>query len=675
MIVSLIILLIMSPLEANSHAATDLNFLNGAPLTPVTVAEMAPRQPYDAFFGECPNIVHRNGISYIVYTDPGYDVYIKAFDHSSGTISQPVFIAEGWNDHICPALLIDEADYFHVFYGARPRPVRYTRSSEPLNWADWSGAVTETIGTSGTYPIPIILGNRLFVVYREGDSDAASLSLATRDIAAPMGEPGTWSVRRILETSSSYVPMPLSAFDNDSTACFLFNIRDAYLSSPHTAVAPSVREALSVICTSDGETITDIDGIPLDIPLDYERDRFYFPVVIPEQEYFSSDPMIIENDTIDLGGLMYDGTVIDLSVGKGTYSQTVITIGGGEHTYCTATFSSSGYILLSDGETIETVSSYNPGTTYYMRLKFFLSAKSYRAWINEQQLGTLRSFTFSGAEIPTPITLDSLIVTSDETIEFQLRAGREYKLITASACIDSRGKPNYFFIDRIDSSIESYWALIHLRNGVAREIGSPDYHKYHPSCISIGDYLYAAVAHFEGEGLFTNNEHLVESSAIHLMRTGDFEEWRDLPLSEDGSGEVHPIFKRNDTSGIVELSWARMESTSRTNLEYGYSSRLDTIFCGTEIPKIPVRIFPNPFMHSTTVFLNLPMDSDVQMELYDAAGRLIKQLLAKQYLIAGEHEFRWNGDGAGGNNVPPGVYLLRIRAGNIDTSRKIILLR
>ena len=90
---------------------------------------------------------------------------------------------------------IDGDSYFHVFYAARPNPVRYVRSAAPLEWTDWSGADYDWIGSSATYPVPIIIDGRALLIYREGNSYSASLSLAAKDVAPPAGG---WSITTLV---------------------------------------------------------------------------------------------------------------------------------------------------------------------------------------------------------------------------------------------------------------------------------------------------------------------------------------------------------------------------------------------------------------------------------------------------------------------------------------------
>jgi hypothetical protein len=635
------------------------------------IAELAPRQPYDAFFGECPSLVHRDGTTYFVYADIFYDVYAKAYDHEGQSLSGPSFIADGWNDHIRPAILIDDDGFFHVLYAARPMPLRYHRSENPLDQTSWSDH--EQVGTSATYPVPFILGGKLYVIYREGSSYGASLSLAVRDLSYPMGSPSAWTVTTLVAESTLFVPMPLAAFESNGSVCFLFNMRDALLSAPYTTVAPSIREGMSVICTADGTSFTDLSGEYLEAPLDYTGNRGDFPEVTRHDEYVRV-PLDQGIGAYDAGDLRYDGAFVELTITPTSLGQTTILVGDSAGCSCLVEFTASGEILLSDGDSRVAVLDYEPGTEYALRLKFHFSAGSYRPWINGTLAGDPMLFTFFETVPDDELCIDSVTIISEGDCSIDLVSGREHKLITASACLDRGGMANIFFIDRMDSSERSRWRLMHQRGERVDEIGDPLYHKYHPSSIAIGDSIYVAASYFEGEGLFLSNEHLSLDSRIVLIGSCDLESWGETELAAGSGGHVHPIFKRADESGPLELIWARMESGASTSLMHGYTGSPDTLFPEPEF-ELALTGVPNPFTYASAVRLVLDRDYTVSVEIYDCAGRCVRRLLDRRPMTEGENDITWYGYDDNGRKVVPGIYFVRARSNAFDRSIKIVLIR
>ena len=83
---------------------------------------------------------------------------------------------------------------------------------------------------------------------------------------------------------------------------------------------------------------------------------------------------------------------------------------------------------------------------------------------------------------------------------------------------------------------------------------------------------------------------------------------------------------------------------------------------------------PNPFEASTLVRFDMPEAGPVSLEVVDVEGRLVKSLVSGMY-AAGSHSALWRGDDEAGDPVKPGIYFLRLEAGDYRATRKMILLR
>jgi hypothetical protein len=83
---------------------------------------------------------------------------------------------------------------------------------------------------------------------------------------------------------------------------------------------------------------------------------------------------------------------------------------------------------------------------------------------------------------------------------------------------------------------------------------------------------------------------------------------------------------------------------------------------------------PNPFNPKTTIAFSLTTPSDVVLEIFDVAGRKVATLVDER-LPAGPYNAEWTGFSDGGERVASGVYFYRLRAGERETSRKMVLLK
>ena len=89
--------------------------------------------------------------------------------------------------------------------------------------------------------------------------------------------------------------------------------------------------------------------------------------------------------------------------------------------------------------------------------------------------------------------------------------------------------------------------------------------------------------------------------------------------------------------------------------------------------------YPNPFNPSTTINFSLPQTGNVQLTLFDALGRKVKDIVNKEFSV-GNHSVNFNASSATGG-LSSGVYFYRLqvytpgRADNFVQTKKMILLR
>lgn len=80
-------------------------------------------------------------------------------------------------------------------------------------------------------------------------------------------------------------------------------------------------------------------------------------------------------------------------------------------------------------------------------------------------------------------------------------------------------------------------------------------------------------------------------------------------------------------------------------------------------------IYPNPFNSSARVIFKLGAPSDVVIKLYDISGREISELVNKLYL-AGKHTVNMDG-----STLPTGTYFVRMTAGPLSFTKKVVLIK
>lgn len=83
---------------------------------------------------------------------------------------------------------------------------------------------------------------------------------------------------------------------------------------------------------------------------------------------------------------------------------------------------------------------------------------------------------------------------------------------------------------------------------------------------------------------------------------------------------------------------------------------------------------PNPFNPSTLIRFDLPTAARTDLRVYDLRGRLVRTLVAQDMPI-GYHSVRWDGTNDQGAQVPSGVYIYRIKAGDFRDQQRMVLVK
>ncbi len=95
-------------------------------------------------------------------------------------------------------------------------------------------------------------------------------------------------------------------------------------------------------------------------------------------------------------------------------------------------------------------------------------------------------------------------------------------------------------------------------------------------------------------------------------------------------------------------------------------------------PVVPARTgliaaAPNPFRAATRVAFELAAEMEVALEVYDVHGARVA-LLARGRWPAGSHQVTWTGRDETGRELPAGMYLVRLAAGQRQEVRKLVKL-
>ena len=207
------------------------------------------------------------------------------------------------------------------------------------------------------------------------------------------------------------------------------------------------------------------------------------------------------------------------------------------------------------------------------------------------------------------------------------------------------------------------------------------------------DYNYAAVAAYDdgGAGLIDG----LSDSAIYLdslMFPLTGVSMADLcdPVGYGTPDMLPPIFlglyappngyyagSLNGTSAFLAFIVAQMPDDQQQIL---IGNWMNTVSIDNDVDGLPLEFtlnqnYPNPFNPTTTLSFAIPMDSKVDLVVYNLLGQEVTRIFDHKLMRAGAHEIVWDGKDNFGNPVGTGLYVYRLNAADKSAVQKMMLLK
>lgn len=87
-----------------------------------------------------------------------------------------------------------------------------------------------------------------------------------------------------------------------------------------------------------------------------------------------------------------------------------------------------------------------------------------------------------------------------------------------------------------------------------------------------------------------------------------------------------------------------------------------------------LKSYPNPFNPAITIEFSLGREAHVELAIFNLRGQLVRTLIDEK-LTEGLQQWKWTGEDSNGVPVASGVYVYRLRVGEIEKLNKIALIR
>jgi hypothetical protein len=87
-----------------------------------------------------------------------------------------------------------------------------------------------------------------------------------------------------------------------------------------------------------------------------------------------------------------------------------------------------------------------------------------------------------------------------------------------------------------------------------------------------------------------------------------------------------------------------------------------------------LKVSPNPFSLATSIAVNHASPCKLQVNILDISGRIVKTLFSGNH-VGGIANYQWNGKGVNQKAVAPGVYFVRVKAGEQTINSRLMIMR
>jgi len=151
---------------------------------------------------------------------------------------------------------------------------------------------------------------------------------------------------------------------------------------------------------------------------------------------------------------------------------------------------------------------------------------------------------------------------------------------------------------------------------------------------------------------------LVEPGATHVQLALAAQDWCSAFCGDYGTGECHshsPLFDNVKLTRVYDSATPVDATPEVENALY------------------PCR--PNPFNPATTISFSIRERTRVRLNVYNAAGRLVRTLLDEMRDPGTYRDVVWDGRNDGGTPVSSGVYFCRLSTDGFEQTKKMVLIK
>ena len=163
-------------------------------------------------------------------------------------------------------------------------------------------------------------------------------------------------------------------------------------------------------------------------------------------------------------------------------------------------------------------------------------------------------------------------------------------------------------------------------------------------------------------GIQISTDSLFNSNVVENLTPDNYYTFNEL--------EYNVVYYFRVATMVGQNEWSDYSETVSATIEFVHNDKEELLPLSFELKQN----YPNPFNPTTSITYVLPKNVDVNIDIHNVNGVLIKSYNVGN-VSAGIHSFLWDGKNNYGDNVSAGMYFYTLKAGKYISTNKMILLK
>jgi len=126
--------------------------------------------------------------------------------------------------------------------------------------------------------------------------------------------------------------------------------------------------------------------------------------------------------------------------------------------------------------------------------------------------------------------------------------------------------------------------------------------------------------------------------------------------------------------GVFTYSFGTFKISVRGVYDFGTAVGINPDYKAVPLSYKLNQNYPNPFNPTTNIHFEIPQQHDIKIVIYNMLGQIVRRLTDETFR-AGRHVVKWDGQSDFGFQVPSGMYIYRIKAGEFMDAKKMVLIK